>query len=92
MPRSIGDWVRMEAIFITIESRIPRDATRLNFEAILEEMTMLREETLNLLEAGVKAKNLSTNDSQNDCHKQYSNTESTYEFEPCSENEQGSER
>jgi len=82
----------MEAIFITIESRIPRDATRLNFEAILEEMTMLREETLNLLEAGVKAKNLSTNDSQNDCYKQYSNTESTYEFEPCSENEQGSER
>lgn len=89
MPRSIGDWVRMEAIFITIESRIPRDATRLNFEAILEEMTMLREETLNLLEAGVKEKNLSTNDSQNDCYKQYSNTESTYEFEPCSENEQG---
>ncbi|WP_079211230.1 plasmid replication protein RepC [Brucella pituitosa] len=84
-----GDWVRMEAIFVMIVSRIPRNATRLDLEAILEEMTMLREETLNLLEVGVKAQNLSTNDSQNDCHKQNSNTESNFEFEPCSENEQG---
>lgn len=30
----IGDWVRMEAIFITIVSRIPRNTTRLDLERI----------------------------------------------------------
>ncbi|PRA81794.1 replication initiation protein RepC [Ochrobactrum sp. MYb29] len=84
-----GDWLSIEGMYVAIVGRLPRNAGMLDIEPVLEELTMLREEVLNLLEIQLKTQNLSTNDDQNEHHIQNSNTESNYEFEPRSEKEQG---
>ncbi|TCQ74750.1 replication initiation protein RepC [Ochrobactrum sp. BH3] len=84
-----GDWLAIESLYVAIVGRIPRNAGRFELEAVLEELTMLREEVLNLLENQLKAENLSASDDQNERHIQNSNTESIYEFEPRSDKEQG---
>ena len=84
-----GDWLSIEGMYVAIVGRLPRNAVRLDIEPVLEELTMLREELLNLLEIQLKTQNLSANDSQDERHIQNSNTETNYEFEPRSEEEQG---
>ena len=83
-----GDWAMIEAQYIALIGRLPRSPHHEDVTAVLEEMAMLRDEIVNILEAQLKSQNMHANDSQIDCHIQNSNTESSNELEPCSENEQ----
>ncbi|MFK3968581.1 plasmid replication protein RepC [Ensifer adhaerens] len=84
-----GDWGAIEAIYIELIGRIPRTPTIGDLTAILDEMEMLRAETLNLLEMQINSEKMSSNDALDERHIQNSNTESIYELEPCSEKERG---
>lgn len=84
-----GDWDAVEAVYVAILARLPRNARRVEIEAALDEMSLLREEVVNRLEILLNAENMAGNDDQNGCHIQNSNTESIHEFEPSSEKEQG---
>lgn len=84
-----GDWQSVEDIYVTLVGRIPRAPTLADVTAALEEMEMLREEIVNRLETQTNSEIHSANDAHIEQHKQNSNTQSTYEFEPSSEKEQG---
>lgn len=84
---AVGDWDRIEQIYIGIVSKIPRSMTMNIVLSILEEIELLREEILNILEIQHDSKNNSSNDAHNERHIQNSNTESNYELEPGSEKE-----
>ena len=86
-----GDWVNIEAMYISLLGRIPRSPTLTDVNAVLEEMELLQQEVINLLEMQQKDENISTNAAHNGRHIQNSNTESTNEFEPSSRKEQGAE-
>lgn len=84
-----GDWRVVEDVYVALVSRIPRVPSLTDVKAVLEEMEMLREEIVNKLESQENSKNSSTNDAHIEQHIQNSKSESNYEFEPCSEKEQG---
>ena len=84
-----GDWAMIEAHYIALIGRLPRSPHHEDVTAVLEEMTMLRDEIINILEMQLKSQNMHGNDSQDDCHIQNSKPESSNEFEPRSENERG---
>lgn len=84
-----GNWLHMEAVYVDLMSRIPRSPSRQIVESVLDEMKLLREEVINQLEINESSNEMSGNDDQNERHIQNSNTESTTEFEPRSEKEQG---
>lgn len=84
-----GDWATIEAMYVELVGRIPRTPTIGELRVILDEMEMLRSEILNLLEMQINSENMSSNEVHNERHIQNSNTESTHELEPRSEEEQG---
>ncbi|MCZ7497281.1 replication initiation protein RepC [Agrobacterium tumefaciens] len=84
-----GDWHGIEAMYVRMISFLPRNPTRLEIEAVLEDITMLRTEILNTLEMQQETQKTDGNASQNGRHIQNSNPESCYEFEPSSGKEQG---
>lgn len=84
-----GNWMQAEAAYVGIVARLPRHPNRAQIELALDEMQLLREDVVNMLDVQLKSKNMHGNASQNDRHIQNSNTESIYEFEPSSRNEQG---
>ncbi|RVE87047.1 plasmid replication protein RepC [Sinorhizobium meliloti] len=84
-----GDWGHIEEIFLGLTGRIPRTPTIADIQPILEEMEMLREEIINRLEIQEDSEDMDSNAVQNERHIQNSNTESSYELEPSSGNEQG---
>lgn len=84
-----GDWMAIEAMYLSLIGRLTRNPERLLVESILEEMSLLRQEIVNLLEIHLKTGNMSVNDGQNDRHIQNSNTESINELEPHFEQKQG---
>lgn len=84
-----GDWQAVEAMYVSLLDRLPRYPDRMQVEATLDEMELLREEVLKLLEMQLKSKNMHGNAIQNDRHIQNSKSESIYEFEPSSRKEQG---
>jgi replication initiation protein RepC len=84
-----GDWEAVEGAYVEILTRLPRNPRRLQVEAILDEMELLRDEVVNRLELQVKTVNMAGNAVQSGCHIQNSNTESLHEFEPSSRKEQG---
>lgn len=84
-----GDWSAIEAIYIALIGRLPRNAGRLEIAPVLEEMEMLREEIINQLEIQLKTENMITNDAQYERHIQNSNTDSTIELEPSFETKPG---
>ncbi len=84
-----GDWEAVEAVYIGILARHPRYPSRLQVEATLDEMQLLRDEVINRLDLQLESTNMNGNDSQNDRHIQNSKPESIYELEPSSEKEQG---
>lgn len=84
-----GNWVQVEAAYISIVGSIPRHADRVQLERALDEMQLLREEVLNILEVQLKSENLHGNAIQDDRHIQNSNTESINELEPSSRTELG---
>jgi replication initiation protein RepC len=84
-----GDWCTIEAMYLSLVGRLTRNPERGSIESILDEMSLLREEIINLLEIQIKTSNLSSNDGHTDRHIQNSNTESIYELEPSFEMKQG---
>ncbi len=84
-----GNWESIEAMYISLVARIPRSPTLSDVNSILDEMELLQQEIVNVLEMQQKDENNSTNGDHNERHIQNSNTESLYEFEPSSRNEQG---
>lgn len=84
-----GDWEAVEEMYVGILGRLPRYPGRLQIEATLDEMELLREEVINRLEMQLKAQNSDGNDIQNGCHIQNSKPESIYELEPSSGKELG---
>ena len=84
-----GDWLAVEAIYVDVLGRLPRHPSRIQVEATLNEMALLREEVLNRLEIQVKIENMDGNGIQNGCHIQNSKPESINELEPSSEKERG---
>ncbi|MBY5571790.1 replication initiation protein RepC [Rhizobium leguminosarum] len=84
-----GNWENIEAIYISLVGRIPRSPTLGDVNSILDEMSLLQGEVLNILEMQQNDDNNSTNDDHNGRHIQSSNTESIYEFEPSSGTKQG---
>ena len=83
-----GDWAMIEAAYITAVARLRIAKSKPDFEAILDELSLLREGILNVLECQVFSEESGTNDSDIRRHIQSSNTESTSELEPSSEKEQ----
>lgn len=84
-----GDWEAIEAMFVALVGRLPRAPSRMEAEAILEDMSLLREEIVNMLEMQEKTQDMDGNAIQNGCHIQNSKPESLRDFEPRSEKEQG---
>jgi replication initiation protein RepC len=84
-----GDWTAVEDMYISLVRAIPRTPAPTDLATSLEGMQMLREEIVNRLETQGKSENISTNDAQFERHIQNSKPDSTIEFEPRSEKEQG---
>lgn len=84
-----GDWQTVEEMYVSLLDRLPRYPDRIQVEATLDEMELLRAEVLNILEVQLKTKNMHGNAIQNDRHIQNSKPESINEFEPSSREEQG---
>ncbi|MBP2450029.1 plasmid replication protein RepC [Rhizobium leguminosarum] len=84
-----GNWGDIEAMYVGILGCLPRHPGRLQVEATLDEMELLRGEILNLLEIQLKPRNMDGNDIANGYHIQNSKPESIYELEPSSDEEQG---
>ena len=84
-----GDWAKIEDHFLALIGRLPRSPRHEDVTAILEEMSMLRDEIVNILEIQLKSENMHANGGQNDCHIQNSKPESFHELEPRSKKEQG---
>ncbi len=83
-----GDWLAIEAMYLSIVGRLTRNPECFLVESILDEMSLLREEIVNRLEIQLKTENMSANDGQDDRHIQNSNTESINELEPSFEKKQ----
>jgi replication initiation protein RepC len=83
--RGPSDWSEVHALYRCILDRIPRTATRHEFEPIADELTTLASEVLSLLEDHVKTKNMASNESQTGRHVQNSNPNHPIDFEPASQ-------
>jgi replication initiation protein RepC len=79
------DWLGVYTLYRSLLARIPRTATACQLEPVAEELSLLAEEILNLLESHVKTSNLSANESQNERHKQNSNPDPHFAFEPATQ-------
>ncbi|MCM2476171.1 replication initiation protein RepC [Rhizobium sp. CG5] len=86
---ALGNWGNIETMYVVILGRLPRYPDRIQVEAALDEMELLREDVLNLLEMQLNTENMHGNAVQNDRHIQNSKSESIYELEPSSNQEQG---
>ncbi|WP_273793891.1 plasmid replication protein RepC [Brucella anthropi] len=84
-----GNWSLVEATYIALIARLPRNANRVEITPILEEMEMLRAEIINQLEIRLNSRNMSANDVHTERHIQNSNTDSTIELEPSFETKTG---
>lgn len=84
-----GEWERISLMFRSMTSRIPRTPGIDELASALEDMEMLREEIVNQLDANTKKRKIDSNESQIERHKQNSNPQSTYEFEPSFGTKQG---
>ena len=84
-----GDWGKIEAHYIGVVSQIAKARTPEALSGILDELTMLLEETLNTLENQLILEKSDINDDECRQHIQNSNTDSTHESEPRSREEQG---
>jgi replication initiation protein RepC len=84
-----GDWSGYEDRYISILSRLPRNAGQADVDATVDALAHLMDAVSNVLEMQLKSENVNANDHQIERHIQNSNTESINELEPASENEQG---
>jgi replication initiation protein RepC len=84
-----GDWEAIEAMYVAVLAKLPRNPNHHEVGSVLDEMTLLREEVINLLEIQQNVQNLAGNDSRDGRHIQNSKPESINESEPRSKKEQG---
>jgi replication initiation protein RepC len=78
-----ADWLGVYTLFRSILARVPRTATRQQLDPIADELSMLADEVFSLLENHVKTRNIDANESQIERHKQNSNPDSPFDFEPA---------
>ncbi|MGZ2402782.1 plasmid replication protein RepC [Rhizobium ruizarguesonis] len=83
-----GDWRAIEATYIAAVAKLKGAKSTDTFEAILDELTLLREGVVNILECHVISSKTDTNADEIRQHIQNSNTESINELEPSSGEEQ----
>ena len=76
-------WPDIHGLFRAILGRIPRVPTLAALEPIAKELLLLADEILSTLESHTNSTNLDSNESQDGCHKQNSNTEAPVESEPA---------
>src|SRR4051794_12485437 len=76
------DWQEVHAAFRAMLAQIPRTATRQELEPIADELSQLADDVFSLLEAHIKSKNPSANESQSERHIQNSNPEIPIDPEP----------
>jgi replication initiation protein RepC len=84
-----GDWGKIEAHYVGVVSQVSKARTAEALSGILDELSMLLEETLNALENQLNSEKTVTNGDVGRQHIQNSNTESIHESERRSEKEQG---
>lgn len=84
-----GDWAGIEDAYLSLVSKIPRSPILADLLDLRDELDLLREEVVNRLKVRMNAENCSSNDALGEQHTQNSKPESTIEFEPTSEKEQG---
>lgn len=84
-----GNWGLIEGHYFQFVKRIPRVPTLADLQALLAEAELLREEILNVLDLKDNSEKTITNAAHYEQHIQNSNTESIYELEPSSREEQG---
>jgi replication initiation protein RepC len=84
-----GDWGKVELVYVDLVRRIPRTPTLTELTALLDEMTLLRNEVLIMLEFEQNSENMGSNDDHYERHKQNSNTDLIHELEPSSRTEPG---
>ncbi|XAZ26240.1 replication initiation protein RepC (plasmid) [Sinorhizobium sp. B11] len=84
-----GDWALIESRFRALLDRIPRTPLLADLEPLLENMEMLREEIVNQLDLQGNSAKPDGNAVRFDRHLQNSDTESSHEFEPDCEKEEG---
>jgi replication initiation protein RepC len=77
-----ADWQVVHAAFRAIVDQIPRTATRQQLEPIADELSQLADDVLNLLEAHIKSKNPSANESHSERHIQNSKPDAPIDLEP----------
>jgi replication initiation protein RepC len=76
-----GDWGKFEAHFVEVISQIPKARDPEALRSVHEEMTMLRQELLNILEMQLISENPATNADEYRQHIQNSHTDSINESE-----------
>ncbi|OOO27827.1 replication initiation protein RepC [Agrobacterium salinitolerans] len=82
-------WLAILGHMQGILERLPRTAPPALLEDVLDELEMLREETLNRLEMQLKSQKLGGNPNQSERHIQNSKPDSILESEPAFETKQG---
>src|SRR5258708_4152961 len=80
-----ADWQEVHAAFRAMLGQIPRTATREQLEPIADALSQLADDVLNLLEAHIKSKNPSANESQSERHIQNSKPDPLIDLEPDSQ-------
>jgi replication initiation protein RepC len=84
-----GDWSKAEELYIDLVAKLRTAKTTENFETLLDEIELLREEVVNQLEMQLNPRNSDANGDEIRQHIQNSNTESVIELEPSSRKERG---
>jgi replication initiation protein RepC len=77
-----ASWQQVHAVFRGLVEGISRTARLEELEAAAEALSSLADDILDLLEVQVKTTNMSTNESQNERHKQNSNPNPLIDLEP----------
>lgn len=80
-----GDWAMVEAHYIAAVGTLARAKSPENLETILDTLTLLHSEVVNLLENWTFSQKHDANDDEIRQHIQNSNTQSIRELEPCLE-------
>lgn len=83
-----GNWGQLEAMYVELVARIPRNPNIGELKALLDELGLLHEEVVSSLNQNNFSENTSANDAHFERHIQNSNTDYPSELEPRSRKEQ----
>ncbi|MCB5203957.1 replication initiation protein RepC [Neorhizobium sp. T786] len=83
-----GNWGQLEAMYVELVARIPRNPNAGELKALLDELGLLHEEVVSSLNQNNFSENTSANDAHFGRHIQNSNTDYPTELEPSSRKEQ----